>query len=157
MIRQSFAYDNGKLIWIGKESPRRQRGNVVGTKGSHGYLSCFFNGKLWLIHRIIYALHHDSKSLQGMTVDHIDGNRLNNKIENLRIATYSENLSNKKLVRNTSGEKNVCWNKKTNKWRVRVNFQMNKYEIGSFENFDDAVMAARNARQKIHKQFARDC
>lgn len=157
IIDQSFQYDNGDLIWIGKNSARRKAGQIVGTVGSHGYLSTWFGGKHLLVHRIIYFLHHKNVFDSKITIDHIDGNRLNNKIENLRLASYSENQSNKKLTRNTSGAKNVCWDKATEKWRVRVNFEKKRNEIGLFLNFDEAVKAASEARKKIHKQFARNC
>lgn len=153
-LKKCFVYDHGNLIWVGKTTPKRKHGRIVGTKGTHGYLSCYFQGKLLLNHRIIYALHY-GEIPSSMTIDHIDGNKLNNKIENLRLATYSENLSNKVSKTNKSGAKGVLWNEANKNWRVRINFMKVKHEIGSYANFVDAVVACREARQRIHKQFAK--
>jgi hypothetical protein len=153
-LKECFAYKDGNLIWIGKTTPKRKHGQIVGTKGSHGYLCSHFDGKLLLVHRIVYALHHGFIP-SSMTIDHIDGNKLNNKIANLRLATYSENLSNKISHNNKSGAKGVLWNESNKNWRVRINFMKVKHEIGSFANFDDAVLACREARLRIHKQFAK--
>ena len=155
IIKLSVAYDNGNLIWIGQDSGKRKKGKIIGTKGNHGYLSCLINKKLYLNHRIVYALYHGHLPEPKMTVDHIDGNKLNNKIENLRLATYSQNLSNKVSYNNTSGAKGVVWNPQNENWRVRINYKKKAYEIGSFECFEKAVEACKNARNLIHQEFAK--
>jgi hypothetical protein len=155
IIKQSVVYDNGNLIWTGKNSSRREKGRILGTKGNHGYLSFSINKKLYLNHRVIYAIHFGDFPEPKMTVDHIDGNKLNNKIENLRLATYAQNLSNKISYNNKSGAKGVLWNPKNQNWRVRINYQRKAYEIGSFTEFDDAVIACKTARNQIHQDFAK--
>ena len=155
IIKQSVAYDNGNLIWMGEDSRKRKKGKILGTKGNHGYLSFSINKKLYLNHRIVFAIHNGNFPERGMTVDHIDGNKLNNKIENLRIATYSQNLSNKISYNNTSGAKGVIWNPLNKNWRVRINYKKQKHEIGSFDCFDKAVEACKIARNRIHQEFAK--
>jgi hypothetical protein len=155
IIKQSVTYDNGNLIWIGEDSRKRKKGKSLGTKGNHGYLTCAINKKLYLNHRVIFAIHHGNFPNRGMTVDHIDGNKLNNKIENLRLATYSQNLSNKTSHNNTSGAKGVVWNPANQNWRVRINYKKKAYEIGSFLLFDKAVNACITARNQIHQEFAK--
>ena len=155
IIKQSVAYDNGNLIWMGEDSRKRKKGKILGTKGNHGYLSCLINKKLYLNHRIVFAIHHGNFPERGMTVDHIDGNKLNNKIENLRIATYSQNLSNKISYNNTSGAKGVVWNPLNKNWRVRIDYKKKAFNIGSFKCFDKAVEACKTARNTIHQEFAK--
>ena len=89
-------------------------------------------------------------------VDHIDGNSLNNKIENLREANRSENVCNIGIKKtNTSGYKGVHWDKARNKWMVTV--QKNKKIVFNkrFEDLELAVLVAEEARNKYHKEFAR--
>ena len=89
-------------------------------------------------------------------IDHIDGNRLNNRIENLRACTATENLCNSKTRSdNISGTKGVGWFKPKQKRRARLNFNKKDYHIGYFEHKDDAINAIIEARPKIHRDFAR--
>ena len=67
-------------------------------------------------------------------LDHIDGNKLNNKIENLRECDYVTNGYNRKLgINNTSGHKNVAWNKTIKKWRVTLMVKKKFKDFGYFE------------------------
>jgi hypothetical protein len=122
-------------------------------KDAKGYMQIGIGGKRYLQHRIIYLLFH---GYLPSVVDHIDGDTTNNRIENLRAATNTENLQNMKLCpSNTSGGKNISWDKKANKWLVmfRVN-GANKY-LGLFKDFEFADLVASEARHKFHGQFAR--
>jgi hypothetical protein len=153
-IKQSFSYDNGNLIWIGKPS-KRKKGQILGTLGNHGYLVTYFDGKLELVHRIIFALHYGYFPKKPNLVDHKDGNRLNNKIENLRESTYSQNLCNKVTYNNTSSFKGVYWNELNKNWRVRISVNKKAYNIGSFGDFEEAKIACIDARKKLHGEYAK--
>lgn len=118
-----------------------------------GYKTLSINNRHHYLHRIIFLMHYGYMPKQ---IDHIDCNRSNNKIENLRAATDTQNKSNRKRVRtNTSGYKNVAWAKKQNMWHVSIGYKKKNIHIGSFKNIEDAVQAAREARQKYHGEFAR--
>ena len=87
-------------------------------------------------------------------IDHIDHNRKNNNVSNLRVATHSENQQNRSLTnRNTSGVVGVCFDKKSNKWNARI--QVNKVNIclGYFVNKEDAVIARTNAEILYFREF----
>ena len=89
-------------------------------------------------------------------IDHVDGDSVNNRIENLREATNQQNAYNQKLRKNsTSGVKGVNWDKDTNKWRVRIQINGKHTHIGSFEDLMLAELVAVEARDKYHKEFAR--
>lgn len=78
-------------------------------------------------------------------IDHIDYNRLNNNVDNLRWCTYSENGMNKiKQRNNTSGIVGVCWNKSKQKWRARLNIDGVEKHLGYF----NSMKAAKSARIK---------
>ena len=91
----------------------------------------------------------------SLELDHIDGDRLNNKIENLRPATRSQNLSNKGLSnKNTSGAKNVSWCKERNKWEVQMYVNKKKTFVGRFDSLEVAKAAATAFRTQHLKEFA---
>ena len=111
------------------------------------------NNKTYKIHRLIFLIHHNYLPEE---VDHIDGNPLNNKIENLRPAIHSENIRNAKLRKdNKSGEKGVTWDKKRNKWRTACVFNGKQYCAGYYKNISEAIENVRKLRKELHQEFAR--
>lgn len=92
----------------------------------------------------------------GQGIDHINGNKLDNRKENLRVCTQSQNSANKtKQSNNTSGYKGVYWENWTNKWRAKIMFEGKNYPIGRFRTIREAVIAYNNMAIKIHKEFAK--
>ncbi len=103
--------------------------------------------KLLRLHRFLM------KCPNGFVVDHINGNKLDNRKENLRICTQSDNTKNHILLsNNTTGVSGVRWNKTNKNWRVFIG---NK-SIGSFKNFDDAVKARKAAEEKYFGEYSYD-
>jgi hypothetical protein len=91
-----------------------------------------------------------------MDIDHIDGNSSNNRIENLRGVTGSQNQWNrKKSVNNTSGIKGINWDKQKSKWVSRVMVNYKSIFLGRFDTLEEATVAVENAREKYHGEFAR--
>lgn len=87
-------------------------------------------------------------------IDHKDNDPSNNRIENLRPATYEENNRNRKIFKiNSSGVKGVCWLKDRNKWRANCWFNGKRHHIGYYDNLDDAEIAIKQFREKYHKDF----
>ena len=87
-------------------------------------------------------------------VDHIDHNRLNNHLSNLRYATHSENQHNRtKNKDNTSGVAGVSWHKNIKKWEAKITINGVKKHLGSFENKDDAITARTNAEIQYFREF----
>ena len=117
--------------------------SLQGTENRHGYLGVdLMKNKTRhkkLIHRLnaeAFLLNPENKKC----VDHIDNNRLNNKLINLRFATHSQNSQNTKLSsKNKSGTKGVNWNKKSMKWTAKIMIKGKSIHLGSFINKDDAV------------------
>jgi predicted glutamine amidotransferase len=148
-----FEYKDGELYWKNKYKPTSWK--KIGSKAGFlhkGYIGLRMNKKFYAVHRLIFLMHNGHLP---KFIDHIDGNPLNNKIENLREATQQQNLYNTKLSKkNTSGYKNVILSKKLNKWQVliRVNGKM-KY-FGNYFCKDIARFVAETMRYKYHKEFA---
>lgn len=93
---------------------------------------------------------------KGVDVDHISLDKLDNRRENLRLASRSQNCFNRdKQSTNRSGFKGVSWDKSKKKWRVAISAFNKQYHIGRFDSIEDAVAAHQEAVKKHHGEFAR--
>lgn len=141
---QAFEYRDGKLFW-------KSSGKEAGWNQGAGYKGICLNYKKYLVHRIIFAMFH---GYMPTKVDHIDGNKLNNKIENLREANVSQNAMNQKIRQdNTSGIKNVSWDKNRDSWVVRITKNKKVYQWYE-KSLELAELLASEARLKYHREFA---
>ena len=103
-------------------------------------------------HRIIYMMVHGH---MPKIIDHIDGDPSNNKIENLRGATHSQNMRNsKKPINNSSGFKGIYFSSRTKKWIAQCWIDNKKHYLGSFSDIHDAANAVIDFRKKHHGDFA---
>lgn len=96
------------------------------------------------IHRWIMGLP------KGMVVDHINHDTLDNRIENLRVVTNSENMQNRKGATATSksGVRNVQWSKQDGKWKVCIRLHQKTHFFGFYHSVEEAEIVARNVRRK---------
>lgn len=150
-LRRLTGYVNHKLVW--KETRgRRKEGAEIGFRHSAGYRQTSFQGKRYMLHSLVFAYHH---GYFPKMIDHIDGDRLNNRIENLRECDIKQNgYNSKKRIDNTSGHKGVSWSKSVNKWYVRIHIGDTYKYLGVYDDFDEACLVADKARLLNHKEFA---
>ena len=105
-------------------------------------------------------LHHEVLRLAGVEIptgheaDHINGDRLDDRIENLRPATHSQNQHNCKPRGGTSRYKGVSWHKKAGKWRACIKRNSKTIHLGLFTDEIDAVKAYDTAARRLHGEFA---
>lgn len=103
-----------------------------------------------LLHRFLF------KSNNNELIDHINGNKLDNRKCNLRIVDYSKNAMNSKTPsNNTSGIKGVYWDKRSNKWEAAIQINMKKKSLGYFKNKEDAIKARKEAEKELFGEYAR--
>lgn len=153
MVQSLFDYKEGYLYWKVSTTNSIKVGDVAGKSvNDSGYNIVGIAGKTYRLHRIIFLYHN---GYLPKIVDHIDGNRSNNKIENLRSANDFQNSRNARLSkRNTSGIKGVCWARHVNKWLVQVRQGGSKKYLGLYDDLELAELVAIEARNLFHKEYA---
>jgi len=151
-VRELFDYKNGQLMWRVSTTNSIKVGDVVRDKDTYGYLRVGIDCRRYPVHRVIFLWHH---GYLPKFLDHIDGNRLNNQIGNLRPCTKNENAYNSVLAcTNSSGVKGVSWDNMLGKWRGRMGVDGQTIFVGYFDNLGEAELAVRAARIKLHGEFA---
>ena len=143
-LNELFDYKNGEL-WRKPEK--------AGTLDGSGYVQTGIKGVYYKNHRLIFMMHH---GYVPDYIDHIDGDKANNRIENLRAASHSENLNNRKYQKNnTSGVKGVSYEKQyKKKWKGKISVDGKEMSIGRFETLEEAKKAIKATREKLHGFFA---
>ena len=130
-----YNFTTGK-IYIKLKNDIRETGLC---KNSMGYHVCEIDGKLKRVHRVLFEKYHGIIP-DGMEVDHINRIPTDNCIENLRLATRTQNQQNtRKHFDNTSGFKNISWHKRNCKWQVQLGVNGINKNYGYFENIEDAI------------------
>jgi hypothetical protein len=150
-----FYIDNGLLHWKIKPSYRIHQGSQIkGFKDKDGYLIVRYKGNAITIHRAIFIMCH---GYSPYCIDHIDCDKTNNRIENLREVTRQQNAYNMKLSdKNTSGFKNVTWCKSKLKWVGYVRVNTIKRYVGQFDDINEANMACIAFREANHGEYVRN-
>lgn len=149
-LKRLFHYDpdTGILTWKVSTSNRVRAGDEPGRLLNDGYKQLGVCGKRFATHRVCYAIYHGVDP-HPMQVDHINHDRLDNRIDNLRLVSNQENHKNRsKSPRNTSGVTGVYWHKQKNKWHAKIKSNGKNKHIGYFTNKADAIAARRAAEKK---------
>jgi len=146
-LKEIFEYDPCGFL-VRKSSGKKSSSNF----GKRRYLRVVVDGKARFVHRMIFLYHY---GYLPDVIDHIDNDRANNRVENLRECTQQENCLNR--AKHSTGKcpaKNVYWNKASNKWSVQVTVQGKRKYLGVYENLELANRIASEARDRFHGAFA---
>ena len=152
-VQSMFDYhSDGHLVWKIKK-PGVVKGSIAGTLDTNGYHKIMINYKYAGVHRLIFLFHH---GFLPKYIDHIDGNKSNNKICKLRECSHVQNCQNrKKSTRNTSGYKGVSWHIRHKKYIASIQIDGKLKYLGSFEKAIDAYSAYTKAALNYYGDFAR--
>lgn len=157
-LNKRFLYVDGKLYWRKKSEPEnkcgwneRFSGKEAGGINDDGYWKIKLDGKWLRRHRIVWVMHKgDSGDKQ---IDHINGNRLDDRIQNLRKATAQQNAFNRKnQSNNPTGVKGVTFKKGL--FQASVVIGRKPRVAGVFQTIEEAESAAKKLREQLHGDFA---
>ena len=145
----------GFFVWMNVTSVRPHlRGKLAGSLYSDGYIYIRFEGKRLLAHRLAWVI--ATGNLPNCPIDHIDMNRANNSLFNLRLASVTENNRNRvKQSNNTSGYKGVTFHKGTGKYHAKICVNKQRISLGYFKSANEASLAYQQAAKEHHGEFAR--
>lgn len=152
LLNELFEYKKGKLYWKRENKNQVRRGQCAGWLDKK-YMRVMINDKAYLVHRLIYMMHH---GFMPDFIDHINGNGLDNRIENLRGVSKTENNRNRRInTNNLSGVKGVHWDAPRKKWKAQLCFEGKQHYLGVFNTLEEASKVVQAARKKHHGEFAR--
>jgi hypothetical protein len=154
-IQDVFSYetDTGILRWKISGIGGSKLGGVAGCVWGDGYRYIRYKKSLLLAHRVAFAVHYGRWPNQ---VDHINLNRSDNRLCNIREATNAQNNRNKSVQsNNTSGFKGVTFNRATNKFQAKITLDGKTRSLGYFSTAEDASAKYNIAAKEIHGEYAR--
>ena len=131
------------------ESLSKFQWHISGTGYAARQLSVQLGRNKEMMHRVVNG------TPEGLSTDHINHDKLDNRKSNLRSCTSSQNQRNRgNPVNNTSGRKGVVWHGLRNKWTARIQHNKQMIYLGLFESKADAIKAREEAENKYHKEFS---
>lgn len=160
MITQSelqtrLEYNTTTGIWYWKTVIPNSRAMVGSQAGFNlnGYKAVKLGGKIYYTHRLAFLYVTGD---MPKYVDHINGDRADNRWDNLRVATVTENNRNRTVTKKSqSGVTGVTWNQKQGQWVARITIDRQPINLGSFDNVKEAAKVATEARTKAYGIFHR--
>jgi hypothetical protein len=146
--------DTGIFTWIGKSATRANRtkvGSQAGSLAQNGYTIISIFGNRILAHRLAWFFVYNK--FPDKHIDHINGNRNDNRIENLRDISHKINCQNKKAPssNNKSGYLGVHFSKVSNKWTSQITINRKCKSLGLFKTPEEAYAAYLRAKREIHE------
>jgi hypothetical protein len=146
---------SGVFTWRIAPSPRVKPGDTAGTLNEKGYLRIKIGGILYRAHRLAF-LWMTGEWPEALQVDHINCIRSDNRWDNLRLATATENQWNKGPQRNNkSGYRGVSYDKARRKWAAQIKVNGRLRKLGRFPTARKAAAAYEAEAQRIHGAFYR--
>lgn len=162
LLRKLLRYEpeTGKLYWRERDARMFKNNNAssakswntmyggkeAGTICGKGYRSVAIFAKIYIGHRLIWAI--QTGRWPSDQIDHIDGEKLNNRLNNLReVSSHINSINARMNSANTSGHAGVYLNKRSSMWCAQIKFKGRTYHLGSSKNIND-VIALRQAEEK---------
>lgn len=151
VVKSVLAYDasTGIFVWKTQVGPKKA-GSVAGTKNHHGYVVICINGKLYQAHRLAWLL--QTGSLPREYIDHVNGNRGDNRWCNLRECNAAENNENTTVKsHNRVGFLGVSKNTNCATYSANIRYLGKHYYLGSYSTPEEAHEAYKTAKRKLHR------
>lgn len=152
-LKSLLTYDDltGSFLW-NVSTKRLKVGSVAGTTNGSGYRQICINKKIYPAHRLAWLYVHGY--IPSMDLDHIDGDRANNAIANLRHVSRSTNLQNQRKVRlgkKSIGKLGTSLVKTTGRWHARIMVNKKQMSLGCFASMEEAHQKYLSAKRTFHQ------
>jgi hypothetical protein len=139
--------------WRMNQSNSRNSGEVVSTVEPSGYIVMKINGSTYKAHRVIWKI---VTGKDPIMIDHINGLRSDNRIENLRLATKHQNGAYSCVAtNNTSGVSGVSYHNRDSKWQSYITVGGSRIHLGCFETLESAVSSRKDGEFKYFGEYRR--
>jgi hypothetical protein len=149
-------YRNGLLYWRSQRSQRTKVGDLAGSRDNKGYMRIKLKERSWRQHRVIWVM-FGNELTKDIIIDHINGIRDDNRIENLRIADVKESARNRGgAVTSKLGVKGV-WLSPEGRYRAQIGYEGKFINLGTFATLEKASEAYNAKAKELHGEFYRDC
>lgn len=145
-LKELLDYDpeTGHFTWLKYRCGQAKVGDIAGGPHSAGYIAINMSEYPYLAHRLVWLWLYGR--LPKNEIDHINHNRKDNRLCNLREVSGAENKRNaSKRVDNKSGYVGICWSSRRNKWRANIFTNHKQYFLGEFRDISDAIAARKRA------------
>lgn len=141
--------DSGVIKW--KIAQGSKKAGSIAGRFNEGRIDVTYKKRHYKAHRIAWAIFYGNWPCGE--IDHIDGNALNNAIENLRDVSKTVNMQNRKksTMNNSSQRLGVSWHAKDQKWRARITIDGKQKWLGNFDSPDDAFQRYLSEKRKMHE------
>ena len=161
VFRSITEYDNYEVSNFGNVKNKQTARILKPGKDTHGYyfVNLCKNGKhkSFKIHRLI-AIAFIDNPLNKPYIDHINNQRTNNNLSNLRWVTSKENSMNSSMsCKNTSGIKGVCWHKRDRRWQVFIMLNSKQIYLGLYNTLEEAKIARQLKAKELFGEFMNHC
>jgi hypothetical protein len=146
--------DTSKFFWLMARPRKTRAGDPAGHLNKKGYIEIRYNHITYQAHRIAWYL-HTGQDPYPLGLDHVNGERADNRINNLRLATPAQNAKNmRKREGTTSTYKGVSWHRKSGKWQAQIRVDGRSMYLGCHDSQLDAHLAYCAAAARLHGEFA---
>lgn len=155
-LRELLSYDPETGVFtriVGRPGPNARAGDIAGCDNGQGYIRIYVDGKPYKAHRLAWLYKHGEFPQE---IDHIDCDRSNNRIANLRPVTRGQNRTNCGAYKsNTSGFKGVSFNRRSQKWIAQIQKGGRKIGLGYFATPEEASARYASAVNEFHGEYGR--
>ena len=144
-LNELYEYDDGLLL-------NRKTKHIYCNLDRDGYVRVRKDGKEYRAHRLIWEMFNGPIPID-ILIDHIDGDSLNNRIENLRLATRQQNNANSTGNSERELPKGIV--RYSNRYRARLTFKGTTYSLGTYSTIEEAKLAYDTKNNQLNGEFAK--
>jgi len=151
-LKQLFSYqpDTGEFRWLTSiRNGAIKQGDLAGSKNNDGYTMIKVRGRTYAAHRLAWLYVYGAQPSSG--IDHINGIRTDNRLANLRLATFKQNNENAGIRKdNKTGCRGVHFSAREGKYVAKMEHNKQRISIGYFDCLKDAALAVQNKRTELY-------